>query len=321
MKQTSRSPHRQIRPVPRATSLALALLGLLSLSYLILTLPWWAPENLFRLSDSRLQIPVDVLFNRVQTLRPLTPADDALRGRFVNLESRLLYLQFGPDVLAGCPFCNSDEPNSYLYYALPTILWPHVANLIAIAAVTSPTWTGRAGTQWRSIATIAAGVLMALEVYLVSSYNYQANARATRLAELDMFHWNARVVRLLALATLDALLAWVLYLSATNRAFADPPSPAERVELANRALASVKGRLGAVGILRNTMLRDEQLRARNLAYWNEEVRLMSEVMEERDVVEGVNDALEKRIKLQDITADAADYTQSMLLPMEIKKDQ
>lgn len=283
-------------------------------------LPPFSPENLFVATQSRLQVPVDVLFNRVLAMRPgntLTRTDHALRSKFVNLESRLLYIQFGPDVLADCPFCNSDDPRSYFFYAATSLLWPHVANLFVVAVVTSPTLTGKFGAQWRTIATIAAGILAALDVYIVSSYNYQANARALRLPDLDFFYWSMRSYRLVAIAVLDALLATLLYLSSTNRAFVQLPSTAERIEKVNHGLLTVKSKLSAVGIMKNTAMRDEELRQRGQAYWTHEVRLMSEVMEEREVIEGVNDALDKRIDIQSITRDAEAYAQSVLQPLGI----
>lgn len=319
VRSTTRLRGLAIQPVSRRARAALALLFVVAAACLALTLPVCAPENLFLRTQSRLQIPVDVLFHRVAALRPgnaLLPGDEALRARFINLESRLLYFQFGPAVLADCPFCNADEPRSYFYYALPAVLWPHLANLVVIALVTSPSWTDRHGAQWRVLATIAAAVVAGLEVYLVSSYNYQVNARALRLGDIDSFFWSMRNYRLVALATLDALLGWLLYLSSTNRAFVQPPSPAERVETVNRALMAVKSKLSAVGIVKNTALRDEHLRSRSQAYWVHEVRLMHEVMEEREVVEGVNDALSSRINMQNVLRDAESYSQSVLQPLQ-----
>ena len=313
-----------IKPVPPTIQAALGILFLLSFTYLIKTIPYFAPENLFYKTDSRLQIPVDVLFNRVTAIRPeniLTPADQALRGKFVNLESRLLYLQYGPDVLASCPFCSSDEPRSYYYYALPSIVWPHLFNLIAMTAVTSPSWTGRHGAQWRTLAAIAGGVIAALELYFVSSYSYQQNARATRLHEIDMFYWSMRNYRLLALAVVDAALGYVMFLSSTNRAFVQPASTAERLESVSRKLASVKGKMSALGIVKNTALRDDDLRSRSHAYWSHEVRLMNEVMEDREVVSGINDALENRIKIQDITRDAESYAELVVQPLNGKSSK
>ncbi|KAM0554762.1 hypothetical protein ACHAPJ_006834 [Fusarium lateritium] len=307
--------HAPIIPAPPRVRIALGLLAFLVIGYIVKTLPPFAPENLFLATQSRIQIPVDVLFNRVAVGRPnnvLTRQDEALRGRFVNLESRLLYLQFGPEVLADCPFCTSEEPKTFFNYALPQLLWPHIANLFAVAIVTSPTFTGRSGAQWRPKATMAAAVIAFLDIYFVNSYNYQANARALRLSEVDFFYWTARVARLVTLAAFDAALGWLLYLSATNRAFVEPPSPVERIEATSRALLIVKSKLSALGIVKNTALRDEDLRTRSHAYWSHEVRLMGEVMEEREVVEGVNDALSNRIDVGSITRDAEGYAQNVL---------
>ncbi|KAJ6440758.1 chorismate synthase protein [Purpureocillium lavendulum] len=281
VRDASRDANLPLRPVPPNARLAVTLLAVLAAAYLVKALPVFSPENLFVATQSRLQIPVDVLFARVAAAlrRPssaLTNSDDALRARFVNLESRLLYLQFGPDVLAECPFCTADEPKSYFYYALPALIAPHLANLVALAVVTSPSWTGKPGAQWRRLAVIAAAVLAGLDVYSVSSYNYQANARALRLADIDFFFWRARALRLVALAGLDAL-----------------PSAAERVDAAARAVAGAKSRMSA-------------------AYWTHEVRLMRDVMEERDVIEGVNDALANRIDIQAISRDADMYAHGVL---------
>ena len=255
-----------------------------------------------------------MLFTRLASLRPPTVADNALRHKFVNLESRLLYLQFGPDVLASCPFCSSDDPRSYLYYALPGLVAPHLFNLGLIALVTSSFLTGRDGYKWRYPATIASLVLGFLDVYMVSTYNHQSNARALRLAEIDFFHWRQRTLRFVALATLNTIFASLLYLSSTNRLFANPPSPAERVAAVVRQLQQVKGKINAAGVMQNTISRDDELRGRSDAYWRHEVRLMGEVMEERDVVEGVRDALRERIVVENVERDAESYVRSMLPP-------
>lgn len=294
------------------------MLALLAFAYLVKTLPFFAPEDVFSRTNSRLQIPVDVLFNRLAAARPgsnLSLGDFVLRSKFVNLESRLLYLQFGPQVLIDCPFCTSDDPRSYLYYALPSLLWPHFTNALVLAIATSSTWTGRSGSQWRTLATIAAGIFCLADVYLVSSYTYQANALALRLPEIDFFYWNMRNYRLIGLAAVDAFVGWLIYLASTNRAFVQLPSHAERVEMVGRALMGVKSKVNAAGIVKNTALRDEELYSRTRAYWQHEVRLMQEVMEDKEVIDGVNDALANRIDIQNITRDADMYAQNVLEPL------
>ncbi|KAK0704946.1 hypothetical protein B0H67DRAFT_498359 [Lasiosphaeris hirsuta] len=305
------------QPIPPAVARALLLLFAVAVSFLLRTLPMLSPENVFAVTQSRLQIPADVLFTRLAALRPdgaLSATDMALRARFVNLESRLLYLQFGPSALAECPFCSSDDANSYMWYALPDLVAPHLLNLAVIAIVTSRLVTGRDGAAWRTVATIAGVVLTVADVYLVSTYNYQLNSRALRLGDIDFFYWTARIWRAVALAALDGVLGWLLFLSSTNRAFGSAPTPAERVESAVRVLSGIKGKLNAVGVVKNTAIRDDELRARGNMYWGHEVMLMREVMEERDVIEGVNDAVQNRIDLQTITRDAEAYAEAVLKP-------
>ncbi|KAI5928008.1 hypothetical protein F4810DRAFT_646395 [Camillea tinctor] len=310
-------PGLGVRPLPALAFRGISILATTAVVFLIASLPVFAPENVFARTQSRLQIPTDVLFTRLSALRPLSSdgVDGALRAKFVNLESRLLYLQFGPSVLADCPFCASDEPRSYLYYALPSLLGPHLVNLGALSLATSLPVSGPDGARWRSLAAIAAALGAVLDVYVTSAYNYQLNARAARLGELDMFFWSSRAWRGVLLASLDVVVAGLVYLSSTRRAFARPPSPASRVEAATRQLLANKSRLNAVGIVKNTAIRDEELRGRAQAYWQHEGRLMREVMEERDVLEGVNDALQNRINIQDITHDADVYATNVLPPV------
>ncbi|KAH8821180.1 hypothetical protein F5884DRAFT_827462 [Xylogone sp. PMI_703] len=307
----------QIVPVPPAVSRALAILFATAVGYIIKTLPNFSPENIFAVTQSRLQIPTDVLFTRLTALRPqgLTDRDAILRTKINSLESRLLYFQFGPDVMIDCPVCFPEEPHSYLYYSIPSILAPHLLNLIILAIATSGLFTGKAGAKWRSTATTVAIGLACLDVYLVSSYAYQANARATRLEDIDTFFWKMRVYRSLALAAVDGLLGWVIYLTATNRFFVSPPSTSERIELATRIIDAARGKINAVGVLRNTIARDEELRGKSAGYWIREGQLMGEVMTEREVVAGIQNALESRINVTNITADAEAYANGIIGPV------
>ncbi|KAG5924589.1 hypothetical protein E4U42_004600 [Claviceps africana] len=319
------APHDlPIQPIPPRVRLALGLLFALSCVYLVQTLALFAPENLFLRTQSRLQIPVDVLFNRITTLRPnnaLTRTDLALRAKFVNLESRLLYLQYGPSVLADCPFCTVEAPSNYFYYALPSILWAHLANLLVAAVVTSSSVTGKPGSQWRGAVTMAASGLAAVDLYLVGSYDYHVNARALRLSDLDFFYWSLRVYRLLALCALNGLLGWVLYLSCTNRAFVRLPSHPERIAHVTSTLSAARSRLSAMGIINNTAMRNEALRTRYQEYWAHETKLMRGAMEQREVLESVNDAVSKRINLEAINKEAEAYTDGVLNSFFVARDR
>jgi len=303
-----------IRPLPPNVSRALIILFVIAFSYIIKTLPQFSPENIFSLTSSRLQIPTDVLFTRLSSMRPagLTPADEALRSKITSVESRLLFFQHGPDTIRDCMWCTPDNPSTYLYYALPGILIPHLFNLCVLALVTSGLFTGKEGAIWRRTATYAAIGLAIVEIYFWASFDHKANVRATKVEELDPFFQNIRIYRLLFLALIDALIGWLLYLSSTNRAFVTPASPAERVESAIKVMGGVRNSLGSIMILKNTIQRDSQLREVGDRYWVREGMAMGEAMEDREVVEGVQNALEERIDMANISKDAEAYARSVV---------
>jgi hypothetical protein len=308
---------KPIRPIPLNVNRALTILFTVSLISLVSTFPIFSPENIFAVTQSRLQIPVDVLFTRLQSLRPqgLTDFDNTLRQKLVSIESRLLYFQYGPDSIANCLFCNSEDPRSYLHYSLTAVLKSHLFNLCVLGLVTSGLFVGSEGAIWRTTATIGAITVAAAEIFILSTYDHQRNARATRLEDVDAFFWKMRIYRGVAIAALDAVIGWFMYLSSTNRAFVTPLSPVERIEGTIKHLESARSKMNATGVMRNTIARDAGLRAKTQAYWVDEGRMMAECMEDREVVEGVNNALENRINIDSISRDANLYAENLVVAL------
>ncbi|KAI9785700.1 MAG: hypothetical protein M1839_008717 [Geoglossum umbratile] len=307
----SNGPKRPIRPVPPHVSRALNILFLTACLALLSTLPHFQPENIFVATQSRLQTPSEVLFTRLQTIRPLTARDIALKSKLVSIDSRLLYLTYGPGPLADCLFCNSDAPFSYLYYAFPSIVTPHILHTAVLGAVTSSLLSGHEGSFWRTKATIAGIGLALAELLAIGTYNYKVNSTVTRTIDLDAFHWRIQVYRGIAIALVDALLGWGMYLSSTNRRFAAPISPAERLESATRVIEGASSKLRADGALRSAVVRDEVLRGKMQNYWVTEGDIMGQIYEERDVVDSVKGAL-GRLNLQQITEEAGRYADGVL---------
>jgi hypothetical protein len=248
-------------------------------------------------------------------LRPnhtLTELDELLRLRLASLDARCLYLTYGPSVLAHCTFCNSDEPYTYFYYSLPEILFPHALNLIAIGTATSSLLSRKEGGRWRTLATMTACVLATADAYAFYSYDYKANTRALKVGDLMPFYWYMRVFRGVAIVLLDAGLAGLLWLSSTNRAFVVPPGAAERLETVNRTMESTRGKLGGLSIVRSVVSRNDNLRRKNDAYWRKEGEFMGEIMDEREVVEGMRNALSSgRINVANVEAEAGKFAEAI----------
>lgn len=138
--------------------------------------------------------------------------------------------------------------------------------------------------------------------------------RESFIPRTTCFFWRMRVFRGIFVAVSDVVLAGLLYLSSTNRLFVVPPSPAERTESALKLLELARGKMNAVGILRNAVVRDEALRKRTEAYWIKEGKVMSEVMDEREVVEGVRNALENRVQVGKLEQDASIFAEGIHVP-------
>lgn len=125
-----------------------------------------------------------------------------------------------------------------------------------------------------------------------------------------------RTLRSLSICLADATLALLLWAASTNRIFAVPPNTAERMEAAMKVLESMRGRLGAVGIVRNVVARDKGLRQRGDAYWAREGRVMEEVMADREVVDGMRNALGGRISVSKVEEEARKYADGIVVWQE-----
>lgn len=301
-------PASQIKPLATKTSYALAVLFISGLIAFISTFPLFSPENIFRLTQSRLQTSGGVLLTRLAALRSTTDVDQKLRQLFDDggLESRLLYARFGPNVLLECPFAepkDKDAGQTYLLYAAPSILAPHILHLVALGVATSGLLSGPEGAKWRTVATIAGLVLGVAEFYFVATYDSTANARSTRLNEIDFVYWKLQVYRGLAIAALDGLLGWMIWLQATGRAFIAPVPVGEKLMNVGRVFEGVMGKTRGLGIVRNGVVRNAEMRRKFDGYWVKEGEVMKDVFEEPEVLEAQRSAL-RRLDAQRIGREA-----------------
>ncbi|KAF2220106.1 hypothetical protein BDZ85DRAFT_321567 [Elsinoe ampelina] len=296
--RTLRAPATSLpRPLPPRASLALQLLLLSALGFLLSTLPFFSPANLYALTSSQLSTPTVVLFNRLSALRPPTAVEERLRTVFEagGREARLLYLKFGPQVLAGCRFVDHRDAGAawILYaYALPGMLAPHLLHLVVLGVATATGVTGKEGGRWRALA-VGTGVVLALaEVGVVGWWEHGWNTENAKLGKLVYLFWRVRLVRGLVVAATDAVLGWVVWLGATGRAFVVPASGAERVEMATREAEATLMKLRALGTMRNVVHRNQVLRGQVERYWVHEGERMRSVVEDRDVVLAMTNVLE-----------------------------
>ncbi|KAK5171349.1 uncharacterized protein LTR77_004493 [Saxophila tyrrhenica] len=313
-------PASQIKPLPTTTSYALGVLFLSGVLAFLSTLPVFHPQNIFRLTSSRLQTSAGVLLSRLSAHHPPTAQDEKLRQVFDagGLDARLLYARFGPNTLTTCPFATPNDRDAgqmYLLYAAPSLLAPHLLHLIALGIATSRSLSGMEGSKWCTVATITGLLLGAAELYYVANYDSTANARSTRLGEVDFAYWKMHVYRGLAIATLDAVLGWVIWLQATGRAFLTPPAPAERIGNSARVFEGVVGKARGLGIIRNGVVRNADMRRKVDGYWVKEGEVMKDVFEEPEVLEAQRSAL-RRLDLVRVGREAEGFLNGLFGTVE-----
>lgn len=294
---TSRAVSRSVpvRPAPRKVQLALNLLFISTVACLVLSLPYFAEENVFTKTRSRLQIEPSTLYTRLHLLRPLTDADQVLRDKFsASMTNKLLYLVFGPDTLQNCIWCatndGASDARNYFLYSLPKILTPHIANLAVVGLATS-SLVGPEGSRFRTHATIAGLSLMVVEAWYLYTYDIAQNKRAKTLQDIDFVHWRLRFLRYISFAVVDGVLGAVLWLTATNRWLAKPPSMAQRLESTTRVAEETMNKLRALGLLTNSINRDPALRGVREEYWRTEGQVMAETVQEEEVAAQINRTL------------------------------
>lgn len=295
-----------IRPITPKAKRATNILTFAFAFFLIASFPGLAPENIFQATQSRLIIPNDVLFARLSQLRPLTLLDEALKMKFVSLESRLLYLRFGPDVLATCTFCNPDDEFSHLYFALPMLLLPHLANLIVVGLATASLLAGSHASRWRNHAVTASLAFLVADIYLLATYDHSENKTATTLGALDCFFWRMRTLRYIMFMAIDAVLGLVIWAASTNRAFVKPLSAVERQEHSVRMLEAITGRLMGLSLVMSAERSDMSsggLFGRTANYWIQEDAANNEVHGEPEVVQAMQNA-KSRINLARVELEA-----------------
>ncbi|MCJ1446810.1 MAG: hypothetical protein MMC23_007317 [Stictis urceolatum] len=322
IKSQVRANKPSVRPVPPHIRNVLNVLLLAAAIALTLSLPYFTPENILTDTSSRVSTSTELLFKRVrEILRPdgqLTAMDEKLNERLVSIESRCLYLLFGPDALANCPFCDSDDPKSYLVYALPTILAPYLLNIGVLGLATSGPFGGREGNRWRMHVVLAAYVQAALDISMFWNINWKTNGRIFYAEELVYYHAWIRLGRYVAITVLDIAFAGLLWATSTNRLFVVPYSTAERVDAVGRAMEMTTSKLNAAGIVRNAAARDQDMRDKSNAYWQKEGEVMAEVMTSEGVSKAVSQALSTgRLNMERIEMEARNYSEKLIHVQEI----
>ena len=161
------------------------------------------------------------------------------------------------------------------------------------------------------MATIAGIVLAVAEFWLIANYNDGPNERSKRLSEVDFIYWKMQVWRGLAIAGMDGVFGLMIWLQATGRAFIAPTPMSERLLDHAKTVEAILNKARGLGMLRNGVVRDMELRKKVEDYWLKDAEVMKDIFEQPAVLEAQRHAL-KRLDIGRVGHEADAFLDSVL---------
>lgn len=134
---------------------------------------------------------------------------ELLEARLGSATGRRLAGVYGPAALASCAWCNVADPATFFLYAMPELALAHALNVLPVLIVTQGRGATPQANQWAAY-TVWASVI-ALLTDLLGIW--------TATALTNPVHVVTALERGLVLATLDLILAALVYVSASGWAF------------------------------------------------------------------------------------------------------
>lgn len=260
----------------------ISILATVAFLQVIFYIPYaWPAINVFSATNSRMQTPGDVIGSRLRALfgdeyetapRSMTSGKgnldyELLVSRLASSDGKALYAVYGTEAYAGCQWCRTDQPFSFFLYILPSIVIPHALNFFPILLVTTGNrdafaLSSASSRQWFRMAVIFGMAFLGIELYTM----YQApNVPEFLLSinnsvsheDVPWIFWSRIKMRAWAFAVADSVLAFLVFLSASGRAFETGEATAVRTSRIIKQLD------GAVNKLRLSILLHTNVIARN----------------------------------------------------------
>jgi hypothetical protein len=266
-------------------------------------------ENIFYLAKSRFVAPPTVLQTRLAKLRPLTLDDHKLVERLAtSLSERLNYAVYGPTPLIHCSWClqtHAQPPNDpvrigdatmYLLFSLPQIIAPYVFHAFILGATTTPFLAFTQTTRnLRTYLSYALGLVLAAELWILVTFDGNANASAHDLQDVQWLHWDLYSFRYTCLAIISIIQAGFVYIVDTGMVVF-PPSETEGMFQLGHIGENIAQRMKLARTVRGVVMWNEGWRGKVEDWWEkrrvENVEIPDELrkqweMEARRWVDGI----------------------------------
>lgn len=192
---------------------------------------------------------------------------------------------------------------------------PHLSHIAVLGLVTSSVFS-RFGKLWRTQAVIGAVILFLVEMWFVglSGDHYMHNSIARSEKDIIWTHWRMRIVRGIGIAMLDGLLGYALFLTGTRRWSVGWETEAveETMDAIGKTLERASGRLQAGNFIKQTVMRDKELREKAVEFWVAEEDLGKEMDANEEVQKVKMSSLPSRMDLDQLTREATARSEGLL---------
>lgn len=210
-------------------------------------------------------------------LRPngLNSEDELLLTKLRSQLGRKMYLRFGQDTLLNCPFCTFERHWSYYAHWIPSnVFLPHLIHFAILGVATSLTIAGKEARRWRTFAIIGGWFLLFGDLIMLICYQPDWN-RAPSTAPASI-HDQLRSNRMLLFTVYDAIVAGLIYLSATNRLFGSKVPDSEKLEqyvfALTTGISKVRAKLLAAYAARMSSCKSRKLTLHEYRFWKDQIR-------------------------------------------------
>ncbi|KAK6531565.1 hypothetical protein TWF694_002759 [Orbilia ellipsospora] len=298
---------------------ALAFVFLLAIAS---SLSHFQDENIISATGARLLLtPNEVLLRRLETFRirqgvpNISNRDILLLNALKTREGRLLYAAYGPRPLIECAWCTPLDPTSYLYYRVPSIALPHIAN-IAILGVATSSFSSKVAGSLRIHATIAGLAVAMGEVLVVYNFDILQNTQAARPEDTYWFHWQLLTYRGISIAAVNFLFGVALYLSATGRYGFAPVSDREKIEAVAKSIELGLGHIRTSLFVKSTTIRNDSTLDYISNFWKKEAANRQEIANQ---LETTKSEVLGRMDIESINQEAFKFTSNLFDAMTAAK--
>lgn len=271
-KTATARPHTttEIRQERLITCLAILYIFLISRELL-------SPEtNIYRLTDSRLVTPVDVLRSRLSKLGQVRP--ESLWNTLQSREGVLLYLDLGEDSLENCRWCDPGVSSTFVLYSLGRIALHYLGHLLLLSLC----------TERRMLLSFGFSIAFGIEAHIRNGGLDQYNLLSKTPNDIWLVDSNAPIFRQCFVLSMLAIIRIGLYLSARfPTAQVNPNSiRAELLEAVEKIRAS--------NSMQRTVVDDTELRSHMTEFWarNEE---MAKAMDRDEEIIGARISARERM--------------------------